>query len=64
MIKSSKTPSKRGALVFTSYYRANGPSIPSTKKATTSHKNIIAQFSSAAANRASIAKTAPVAVKK
>src|SRR5210317_1691007 len=64
MIKSNSTPSNSGALVLTSYLRAKGPSIPSTAKATTSHKNIKLHFSSTAANMASMAKTAPVAVSK
>ena len=54
MIRSNNTPSNSGALVLTSYLRANGPSIPSTAKATTSHKNIKLHFSSTAASIASI----------
>src|SRR6056297_3578300 len=38
--------------------------MPSTAKATTSQRNIISHFSSTAASMASMAKTAPVAVRR
>src|SRR5262245_11680804 len=64
MMRSKRSPEKRGNTVLILVRRAKVPSTPSTISATPSHTNNPRQSSASAARRANSAHTAPDAVKQ